>query len=69
LAAGAAGRADAAPAKLEYGAAYLALTGFLAVMAYEPRRMLGATPHARGQTRNIKITDGSRPGRRISLAR
>jgi Zn-dependent protease len=32
----------AAQTKLEYGAAYLALTGFLAVMTYELHEMLGA---------------------------
>ena len=31
----------AAQTKLEYGAAYLALTGFLAVMAYELHEMIG----------------------------
>jgi Zn-dependent protease len=35
----------AAQTKLEYGAAYLALTGFLAVMTYELHEMLGAMPH------------------------
>jgi hypothetical protein len=35
-----------AATKLEYGAAYLALTGLLAVMTYELHEMLGATPHA-----------------------
>jgi Zn-dependent protease len=34
----------AAQTKLEYGAAYLALTGFLAVMTYELHEMLGAMP-------------------------
>ncbi|HEY1546063.1 MAG TPA: hypothetical protein VGG01_26970, partial [Xanthobacteraceae bacterium] len=41
----------AAQAKLDYGAAYLALTGFLAVMTYELPEMLGATPTADAQAR------------------
>ncbi len=35
----------AAQTKLEYGAAYLALTGFLAVMTYELHEMLSAVGH------------------------
>jgi hypothetical protein len=31
--------------KLEYGAAYLALTGFLAVMTYELHEMIGTGGH------------------------